>query len=99
MVRVMMSDLFWLNDTQFARLSPHLPTDTHGKPRVDDQRVISGIIHVLKSGSRWVDAPAAYGPRKTLYNRFVRWSAKGVWMDIFHALAAAGGPPAEVLIG
>jgi transposase len=91
-------DQFWLNDRQFARLSPHLPTDTRGKPRVDDRRVISGIIHVLKSGCRWVDAPAAYGPRKTLYNRFVRWAAKGIWMNIFHALATAGGPPADVLI-
>ena len=61
-------------------------------------RVISGIVHVLKSGCRWIDAPAVYGPRKTLYNRFVRWAAKGVWADIFHALASAGGPPAEVLI-
>ena len=91
-------DQFWLNDRQLARLAPHLPTDTRGKPRVDDRRVISGIVHVLKSGCRWVDAPAVYGPRKTLYNRFVRWAAKGVWMNIFHALAAAGGPPADVLI-
>jgi transposase len=53
---------------------------------------------VLKSGGRWADAPSAYGPRKTLYNRFVRWAAKGVWVDIFHALASAGGPPAQVLI-
>ena len=89
---------FWLNERQFARLEPHLPTDTRGKPRVDDRRVISGIVHVLKSGCRWIDAPALYGPRKTLYNRFVRWAAKGVWIDIFHALASAGGPPAEVLI-
>jgi transposase len=93
-----MSDVFWLSERQFSRLVPLLPTDTRGKPRVDDLRVISGIVHVLKSGGRWVDAPAVYGPRKTLYNRFVRWAAKGVWMDIFHALAAAGGPPAEVLI-
>ena len=91
-------DYFWLQDEQFARLAPHLPTDTRGKPRVDDCRVISGIVHVLKSGGRWVDAPPVYGPKKTLYNRFVRWAAKGVWMDVFHALAAAGGPPAEVLI-
>ena len=76
-------DQFWLNDRQFARLAPHLPTDTRGKPRVDDRRVISGIVHVLKSGCRWVDAPAVYGPRKTLYNRFVRWAAKGIWMNIF----------------
>ena len=91
-------DYFWLDEGQFERLAPHLPNDTRGKPRVDDRRVISGIIHVLKSGGRWVDAPGVYGPKKTLYNRFVRWAAKGVWVDIFHALAAAGGPPAEVLI-
>jgi len=91
-------DCFWLSDDQFARLVPHLPTDTRGKPRVDDRRVISGIVHVLKSGGRWVDAPAVYGPRKTLYNRFVRWAAKGVWIEMFHALASAGGPPAQVLI-
>lgn len=93
-----MSDAFWLSEKQFSRLVPLLPTDTRGKPRVDDRRVISGIVHVLKSGGRWVDAPAIYGPRKTLYNRFVRWAAKGVWLDIFHTLAAVGGPPAEVLI-
>ena len=93
-----MSDMFWLSERQFDRLALLLPTDTRGKPRVDDLRVISGIVHVLKSGGRWVDAPAIYGPRKTLYNRFVRWAAKGVWVDIFHTLAAAGGPPAEVLI-
>src|SRR6202051_967506 len=91
-------DLFWLTDSQFSKIALHLPTDTRGKARVDDRRVISGIVHVLKSGCRWADAPAVYGPRKTLYNRFVRGAAKGVWLDIFHALAAAGGPPAEVLI-
>jgi transposase len=60
--------------------------------------VISGIVHVLKSGGRWVDAPSEYDPRKTLYNRFVGWAEKGVWTDLFHALAQAGGPPAQVLI-
>src|SRR5664279_483101 len=64
-------DHFWLTKDQFARLEGLLPTDTRGKPRVDDRRVISGIVHVLKSGGRWVDAPETYGPRKTLYNRFV----------------------------
>jgi transposase len=94
----MIRDFFWLTEAQFARLEPLLPGDTRGKPRVDDRRVISGIVHVLKSGGRWIDAPAVYGPRKTLYNRFVRWAAKGIWSDIFHELATAGGPPAQVLI-
>ena len=95
---MMSGDRFWLTDAQFARLEPYLPRDTRGKPRVDDRRVISGIVHVLKSGGRWIDAPPEYGPRKTLYNRFVRWAAKGIWTDLFHALASAGGPPAQVLI-
>ena len=89
-------DRFWLTEAQFARIEPYLPRDTRGKPRVDDCRVISGIVHVLKSGGRWIDAPPDYGPRKTLYNRYVRWAAKGVWVDLFHA--RAGGPPAQVLI-
>ena len=53
---------------------------------------------MLKSGGRWIDAPPDYGPRKTLYNRYVRWAAKGIWTDLFHALARAGGSPEQVLI-
>ena len=91
-------DLFWLTDEQFRRIEPHLPTDTRGKARVDDRRVISGIVHVLKSGGRWIDAQAEYGQRKTLYNRYTRWARKGVWMAVFDALARAGGPSEQVLI-
>jgi transposase len=72
---------FWLTVEQFARLEPHLPRYARGKPRVDDRCLISGIVHVLKSGGRWADAPAIYGPRKTLYNRFVRCAPKGGWED------------------
>src|SRR5271157_4038373 len=88
-------DQFWLTDEQFSKIVPHLPTDTRGKPRVDDLRVISGIVHVLKSGSRWVDAPPDYGPKKTLYNRFVRWAEKGVWTNLFQARAHAQDPCAD----
>ena len=94
----MSRDKFWLTKAQFSKIKPHLPTDTRRKARVDHRRVISGIVQVLKSGARWVDAPPEYGPRKTLYNRYVRWAAKGVWVDLFRALAQAGGPPAQVLI-
>jgi transposase len=90
---------FWSTVEQFARIAPHLPIDTRGKARVDDRRVISGIVHVSKSGGRWVDAPREIdGPKKTLYNRFVRWAAKGIWVDLFESLARAGGPPSQVLI-
>ena len=93
-----MPNHFWLSDRQFARLQPLLPSKVRGVPRVDDRRVISGIIHVLQSGCRWRDAPAVYGPYKTLYNRFVRWARKGVWDHVFAELAVAGGPPVALLL-
>ena len=69
----MRSSLFRLSDEQWARIEPHLPSDVRGKERVDDRRVISGILHVLKSGCRWKDCPPEYGPHTTVYNRFARW--------------------------
>ena len=66
-------NLFWLSDEQWKRIEPYLPTDVRGVERADDRRVISGIVHVLKSGCRWGDcAPPEYGPPTTIYNRFVR---------------------------
>ena len=94
----MRGDLFWLSDVQFAKIAPLLPTKTRGVKRVDDRRVISGIIHVQKSGCRWVDAPSEYGPRKTLYNRFVRWADKGIWVALFEALAQSDGPKLQLMI-
>ena len=52
--------------------APCFPRNRGGK-RVDDRKVLSGIIPVIQKGLRWVDAPAAYGPHKTLYNRCRRW--------------------------
>lgn len=89
---------FWLSDAQFARLQPLLPNKVRGVPRVDDRRVIGGIIHVLRSGLMWRDAPARYGPHKTLYNRFVRWSEAGVFDRIFAALAAESQATGTVAI-
>lgn len=89
---------FWLSEAQFARLEPLLPNKPRGVPRVDDRRVISGIIHVIRGGLMWRDAPAAYGPPKTLYNRFVRWSRLGVFDRIFATLAAASEATETVMI-
>jgi transposase len=88
---------FLLSPAQMRRLSPHFPL-SHGIPRVDDRRVLSGIIDVIRHGLRWRDAPAAYGPYKTLYNRFVRCSRMGVFDRIFAALAAEGGVPERLMI-
>ena len=84
-----MSGQFWLTSAQVERLRPFFPK-ARGKPRVDDRRVLSGILHVLRNGLRWQDAPAVYGPHKTLYNRFARWSRLGVFARIFRDLAQPG---------
>lgn len=85
-----MGVLFWLSDEQWAAIDPHLPKNQPGARRVDDRRVISGILHVLKAGSRWCDCPAEYGPSTTIYNRFNRWSRRRFWIRLLEALAASG---------
>lgn len=93
-----MSDLFWLTDSQMARLEPFFPK-SHGKPRVDDRRVLSGIILINHNGLRRRDAAAAYGPHKTLYNRWKRWSDRGVFARMMAGLAAEHGEKKTVMIG
>jgi putative transposase len=92
-----MSDLVLLSRAQMRRIESFFPR-ARGLPRVDDRRVISGIIYVIRHGLQWKDAPRGYGPPKTLYNRFIRWSRLGVFARIFAALAAAGGPPERLMI-
>ena len=94
-----MADFFWFTDEQWAQIEPLLPNDTRGMPRVDDRRVLSGIVHALKSGGRWGDCPEyVYGPKKTLYNRFRRWAERGVWERIFAQLAGVDGVPDKLFI-
>lgn len=92
-----MSVPFLLTPAQMRRIRPHFPL-SHGVPRVDDRRVLSGIIFVIRGGLRWRDAPPGYGPHKTLYNRFVRWSRMGVFSRIFAALAGEAGEPDRLII-
>lgn len=92
-----MADRFWLSDAQWAAISPLLP-QLGGKPRVDDRRVISGILHRLREGLRWRSIPAEYGPRTTLFNRFNRWSEKGIWQALLTALAACEDPPELAMV-
>lgn len=93
-----MRDHFWLSDEAWAALEPHLPKNQLGARRVDDRRVISGILHILKTGGRWRDVPPEYGPAKTIYNRYARWARRGVWQRIFAKVAAAGAIPDELML-
>lgn len=91
-----MARLFWLSDAAWAAIEPHLPHGKPGKPRVDDRRVISGILHILKTGGRWRDVPLEYGPATTIYNRYNRWSRRGLWQHVFEQVASAGEVPPEL---
>ena len=88
---------FLLSEAQMRRIEPFFPL-SHGIPRVDDRRIVSGIIYVIKHGLMWRDAPKGYGPHKTIYNRFIRWSRLGVFNRIFAALSAEGGTPDQLMI-
>ncbi len=92
------ANLFWFNDRQWAKIVPHLPTNQPGPERKDDRRILSGIMHVVKTGCRWRDCPKEYGPHKTVYNRFSRWSEKGVWQRIFESAAGPSDPPEQAAL-
>jgi transposase len=82
---LLVSELWLLSEAQMRRIEPYFPL-SHGILRVDDRRIMSGIIFVIRNGLRWRDAPVGYGPHKTIYNRFVRWSRLGVFNTIFAEL-------------
>jgi putative transposase len=90
-----MTVLFLLSRVQMRRIERYFPL-THGIARVDDRRIVSAIVFVIKNGLRWRDAPRDYGPHK--YNRFVRWSRLGVFNKIFVELAGKGGKPERTMI-
>lgn len=86
-----------LTPEQMRRIEPYFPL-SHGVPRVDDRRVLSGILFVIRNGLRWRDVPSDYGPHKTIYNRFIRWSRLGVFNRILAELAAQGGKTDNLMI-
>ena len=91
-----MAGEFWLDDEQWAAIEPLLPTHQSGAHRKDDRRIISGIIHVLQSGCRWKDAPSEYGCYTTLYNRYNRWSARGIWQYLFREIVGTLSDEADL---
>jgi transposase len=82
----MNANLFCFADEQWPKVEPHLPSNQQGADRHDDRRILSGIMHVQMVGCRWKDCPREYGPHKTIYNRFARWSERGIWQAISRLL-------------
>ena len=87
----MREQLYWLSDAEWKCLEPLLPRGRRGARRVDDCRVISAIMHMLRSGARWRDCPPEYDPDTTIYRRFNRWSRQGIGRAMFEALTGSTG--------
>jgi transposase len=86
-----------LTDGEWTAIKPMLPNKPRGVPRVNDRRVLNGILWVLRSGAPWRDLPDNFGPYTTCYNRFVRWRRAGVWTKIMNALADAHDPAVQMI--
>lgn len=82
-----MNTRFDLDDKEWALIEPLLPQGLRGARRVDDRRVLNGIFYILRTGCPWRDLPERYGAYTTCYNRYNRWSKRGVWKGIFDTLA------------
>jgi transposase len=78
-----------LSDQEWSILAPLLPNKPRGVPRVDDRRVLNGILWRFRTGSPWAEIPERYGPPTTCYNRFVRWRKAGVWDRLLEAVSEA----------
>ncbi|SDA36830.1 Transposase [Sphingomonas sp. NFR15] len=77
-----------LTDKEWQIIGPLLPNKPRGVPRVDDRRVLNGILWRFRSGAPWAEIPERYGPSTTCYNRFVRWRKAGVWDRLLAAVSA-----------
>jgi transposase len=91
----MRKQLYWLSDAGGSDLN-RCCRAAAAAHRVDDRRVISGILHMLRSGARWRDCPPEYGPYTTIYNRFNRWSRQGIWYEMFEALTGSTASSARL---
>ena len=79
---------FDLSDEEWAVIEPLLPPRIRGPARVDDRKILNGIFYILRTGAPWRDLPERYGPRTTgLQSAYARWARRGVWRDVFEALA------------
>jgi transposase len=77
-----------LTDREWFIIEPLLPNKPRGVPRVDDRRVLNGILWRFRSGAPWAEIPERYGASTTCYSRFVRWRKAGVWDRLLAAVLA-----------
>jgi transposase len=76
-----------LDDRQWARVAAFLEAERGaGRPPFDDRRFIEAVLWWRRTGVPWRDLPDAFGPWKTVFNRFDRWSKMGKWDRLLEAV-------------
>jgi len=85
-----------LDNLEWRAIEPLLPR-SRGIKRVDDRRVLNGILWRLRTGRSWAAIPARYAPPGTCHARFIRWRDAGVWSRILHAVAEVHGGALELI--
>ncbi len=87
-----------LTDDQWAALAPHLPPQkpATGKPNQDHRHIVEGIIWRQRAGSPWREVPPRFGKWQTVYSRFRRWHAAGIWTRVLAALQAEADARGEL---
>ena len=82
-------DRLILSDEQWDRISAHIIGDerTRGTSGRDNRMFVEGVLWIVRTGSPWRDLPEVFGDWNSVFRRFSRWSAKGVWWRIFAAMA------------
>jgi putative transposase len=78
---------FKLDDRQWERVEAFLKSERGpGRPPIDDRRFVEAVLWVLRTGAPWRDLPSEFGPWKTVFNRFDRWSKQGKWQRLLRVL-------------
>ena len=74
-----------LSEQQWRKVAQLLPAHRRAST-LGDRNFVNAVVYLLKTGCPWRDLPERFGPWKTIYNRFARWSKRGVWARVFEAL-------------
>ena len=78
-----------LTDSQWAQIAPLLPPEVGrvARPSKSNRPMVEGMVWILRTGAPWRDLPKRFGPWKSVYTRFRRWTRQGVWARVLEALA------------
>lgn len=91
-------DRLVLRDDQWERMSGHIIGDerSRGSSGRNNRLFVEGVLWIARTSAPWRDLPEVFGAWNSVFRRFSRWAAKGVWDRVFAAMS--DDPDFEYLI-